>query len=257
MVHEENASENEKGEKMIKSGKTITIANRKGGSGKTTTAKNIAYDLTLCNMKVLLIDLDPQCNATEGLSGRKYSRSVIDILQQKDVHKSIYKTRFNDLDFLPGNDYLASIEILDDVLYHRTSPLRTEYDYIIIDTSTFFNKLTAEILKISDLVIIPTLLEDDSIKGVMTTIEEIITLFNGNIRCKVLPTMVDTTKYTEKLLLALKEDLGSICFNTYIRENTIWVRRSRQHHSPLSYRYKKTKAAKDYEKLTAELLEVM
>ena len=58
MVQIENASENEKEEKkMIKSGKTIAITNRKGGSGKTTTAKNIAYDLTLCNKKVLLIDL--------------------------------------------------------------------------------------------------------------------------------------------------------------------------------------------------------
>ena len=157
MVQIENASENEKEEKkMIKSGKTIAITNRKGGSGKTTTAKNIAYDLTLCNKKVLLIDLDPQCNATEGLSGRKYSRSVIGMLQLENVHKCIYKTRFNDLDILPGNDYLASTEILDDVLYRQISPLRNEYDFIIIDTSPYFNKLTAEILKISDLVILPT-----------------------------------------------------------------------------------------------------
>ena len=134
MVQIENASENEKEEKkMIKSGKTIAITNRKGGSGKTTTAKNIAYDLTLCNKKVLLIDLDPQCNATEGLSGRKYSRSVIGMLQLENVHKCIYKTRFNDLDILPGNDYLASTEILDDVLYRQISPLRNEYDFIIID----------------------------------------------------------------------------------------------------------------------------
>ena len=258
MVQIENASENEKEEKkMIKSGKTIAITNRKGGSGKTTTAKNIAYDLTLCNKKVLLIDLDPQCNATEGLSGRKYSRSVIGMLQLENVHKCIYKTRFNDLDILPGNDYLASTEILDDVLYRQISPLRNEYDFIIIDTSPYFNKLTAEILKISDLVIIPTLLEDDSLKGVMTTIQELITLFDGDIRCKVLPTMVDKTKYTEKLLLGLKEDIGNMCFDTYIRENKIQVRRARQHHSPLSYRYRKSKAAKDYEKLTAELLEVM
>ena len=179
MVQIENASENEKEEKkMIKSGKTIAITNRKGGSGKTTTAKNIAYDLTLCNKKVLLIDLDPQCNATEGLSGRKYSRSVIGMLQLENVHKCIYKTRFNDLDILPGNDYLASTEILDDVLYRQISPLRNEYDFIIIDTSPYFNKLTAEILKISDLVILPTLLEDDSLKGVMTTIKELITLFD-------------------------------------------------------------------------------
>ena len=133
MVQIENASENEKEEKkMIKSGKTIAITNRKGGSGKTTTAKNIAYDLTLCNKKVLLIDLDPQCNATEGLSGRKYSRSVIGMLQLENVHKCIYKTRFNDLDILPGNDYLASTEILDDVLYRQISPLRNEYDFILI-----------------------------------------------------------------------------------------------------------------------------
>lgn len=150
--------------------KIIAITNRKGGSGKTTTAKNLAYDLTLNGKHVLLIDLDPQCNATEGLTSRKYSRTVIGMLEWMPVRKCIYKTRFKDLDILPGNDYLASTEVQDDILIKQVLPIREDYDHIVIDTSPYFNKLTAEILKISDLVIIPTLLEDDSMRGVMTTI---------------------------------------------------------------------------------------
>ena len=97
----------------------------------------------------------------------------------------------------------------------RVLPVREDYDHIIIDTSPYFNKLTAEILKISDLVIIPTLLEDDSMKGVMTTIRELMALFGESIRCRVLATMVDRSKYAENLFTALKEDIGTLCFDTY------------------------------------------
>ena len=100
--------------------KIIAITNRKGGSGKTTTAKNLAYDLTLNGKHVLLIDLDPQCNATEGLTSRKYSRTVIGMLEWMPVRKCIYKTRFKDLDILPGNDYLASTEAVS--YTHLTLP---------------------------------------------------------------------------------------------------------------------------------------
>lgn len=238
--------------------KIIAITNRKGGSGKTTTAKNLAYDLTLNGKHVLLIDLDPQCNATEGLTSRKYTRTVIGMLEWMPVRKCIYKTRFKDLDILPGNDYLASTEVQDDILIKQVLPIREDYDHIIIDTSPYFNKLTAEILKISDLVIIPTLLEDDSMRGVMTTIRELMALFGESIRCRVLATMVDRSKYAENLFTALKEDIGTLCFDTYIRENRIPVRRARQHHAPLSYRYRYTsKAARDYERLTKEILEVI
>ena len=238
--------------------KIIAITNRKGGSGKTTTAKNLAYDLTLKGKRVLLIDLDPQCNATEGLTRRKYKRTVIGMLQWMPVRKCIYKTRFKDLDILPGNDYLASTEVQDNILIKQVLPVREDYDHIIIDTSPYFNKLTAEILKISDLVIIPTLLEDDSMKGVMTTILALMALFGDTIRCKVLATMVDDSRFAENLLTALKKDVGILCFDTFIRENHIAVRRARKRQVPLSYRYRYTsKAARDYERLTAELLEVI
>lgn len=236
----------------------IAITNRKGGSGKTTTAKNLAYDLTLKGKRVLLIDLDPQCNATEGLTRRKYKRTVIGMLQRMPVRTCIYNTRFKHLDIIPGNDYLASTEVQDDILIEQLSPLRQVYDHIIIDTSPYFNKLTAEILKTSDFVIVPTLLEDDSMKGVMTTIQELTLLFGDNIRCKVLATMVDDSRFAEDLLTALKRDVGVLCFDTFIRENRIKVRRARRRQVPLSYRYRYTsKAARDYERLTAELLEVI
>lgn len=78
-------------------------------------------------------------------------------------------------------------------------------------------------MKIIDLVIIPTLLEDDSMKGVMTTIQELMALFGESIRGRVLAMMVDRSKYAENLLVALKGDIKILCFDTYIREKRIPV----------------------------------
>lgn len=238
-------------------GKTIVITNRKGGSGKTTSAKNIAYDLTLDGNKVLMIDLDPQCNATDGMSGREYKRNVLGFLKYEKPEKCIYKTRFTDLDFIPGSDYLASTDIPDDIIKTQLYPLKSIYDYIVIDTSPYFNKLTAEVLKASDLVIVPSILDEDSLKGAMTTISELSTLFNKQIHCMVLPTMIDNSKFCRNQLDTLKQGLGKLCFNSFIRTDYIHVRRAREWRCPLSYKYPKSKSAKDYEELTIELLEVL
>lgn len=241
----------------MKQGKIIVITNRKGGSGKTTTAKNLAYDLTLLGNKVLLADLDPQCNATDGLTRRDYKKSVVSMLHREDIHKCIHATRFERLDILPGSDYLASEDIQDDIIMEQLGCVKKEYDYIIIDTSPYFNKLTAEILKTHDLVIIPTEIGEDSIKGMMTTIEELAALLGNGVKFKILYTKVDDTKETLKDLKELNEQLLPVSFRTMIRYNYVPVKRARKRKIPLARRYHLSKVTRDYLTLTDELSEVM
>lgn len=240
---------------MKEKAKIVVIANRKGGCGKTTTAKNLAYDLTLLEKKVLLVDFDPQCNSTDGLTSRNYKKSVIGLLKNEDIHKCIFNTRFKNLDILPGNDYLASEEVPDNIIKEQLEKVKDEYDYIIIDTSPFFNKLIAELLLVHDLVIIPCEVSEDSIKGMMTTINELSALCSNSIQFKALYTKVDESKETINDLKELQTQLGSVSFKTIIRFNHVPVKRARKKKIPLSKRYVLSKATKDYENLAKEIVE--
>lgn len=239
----------------MKQAKIIVIANRKGGCGKTTTSKNLSYDLTLLGKKVLLVDFDPQCNSTDGLTSRNYKKTVIGLLKNEDIKKSIYKTRFENLDILPGSDYLASEEIQDNVIKEQLEKVRSEYDYIIVDTSPFFNKLIAELLLVHDLVIIPCEVVEDSIKGMMTTINELSALCGNNINFKALYTKVDESKETLNDLKELQDQLSKLSFKTVIRFNHVPVKRARKKKIPLSKRYVLSKVTRDYETLAKEIVE--
>lgn len=237
-------------------GKVIVIGNRKGGSGKTTTAKNLAYELSKLGRQVLLIDGDPQRNATEGLSGKEYKMSILGLLKHEDVHRCIYHTRFQGLDLIPGNDYLANEKIEDHIFVQQLEHLKERYDYILIDTSPYFNKLIAEIMRAHDLVIIPTEINDDSIRGTMTTINEITQLF-PQAKFRILYTKVDRSKETQKGLQELQQQLAPVSFQRVIRYCYLPVKRARKYRSPLSYRYPHAKAAMDYAAIAKELLEVI
>ena len=100
--------------------KIITIVNRKGGCGKTTTTKNLGYSLAKKGYRVLLVDYDPQCNTTKGLSKRNYKKTVVDMMRGIDIRRCIYNTRY-DMDILPGNQFLASEEIANQVITDQMS----------------------------------------------------------------------------------------------------------------------------------------
>ena len=98
--------------------KIITIVNRKGGCGKTTTTKNLGYELAKLGYRVLLVDYDPQCNTTKGLSKREYKTTIIDLIRGKNVHKCIYTTRHN-MDIIAGNKFLASEDINNQIIVEQ------------------------------------------------------------------------------------------------------------------------------------------
>ena len=239
--------------------KTIVIGNRKGGSGKTTTAKNLAYDLTLLGKKVLLVDADPQCNCTNGVStiNRNYKKTIVAMLKGESIEKCIYHTRFENLDILPGNSFLASEEIKENIFVNQLQKVNDQYDYIFIDTSPYFNLLIAEILKANDLVIIPAEVTEDSIDGLVTTINELQMMFDSSARYRILYTKVDSSRETKNSLQELYDAFKDVSFSTAIRYNYLPVRRSRKNRVPISKKYRLSKVARDYESVALELLEVL
>ena len=233
--------------------KIITIVNRKGGCGKTTTTKNLGYELAKLGYRVLLVDYDPQCNTTKGLSKREYKTTIIDLIRGKNVHKCIYATR-HDMDIIAGNKFLASEDINDQIIVDQMNKVCSEYDFIINDTSPYFNKLTAEILFVTDLAIIPTTIEPDSLDGMSTTINEIEELCDYNINYKILLTQVNDLKSTEQDVKDLDENLEELILKTKIRFHRYAVKRARIKQQPLGKRYRRASVTKDYKKLANEII---
>lgn len=211
----------------------IAIVNRKGGCGKTTTAKNISYMLaTKHHKKVLLIDFDPQCNATRGLSNKEYQKTVLNVLDSYNIRKCIYRT-YHKFDVIPGSDYLASKQIELGVLERQIKCIQKEYDYIIIDTSPDFDQLIAEIIKSSSQIIIPTEVEADSLDGMTTTINELKALCGLTVNYKILYTKVDNSRSTQSFIKDLDTVYERNRFNTVIRENRNAIKKARLNRQPL------------------------
>jgi ATPases involved in chromosome partitioning len=233
----------------------IGIVNRKGGVGKTTTVKNLAYSLALLKKRVLVMDFDPQCNSTKGLCKRKFDKNISDVLAGKDIKRCIYHTRHN-MDIIPGDQYLGSTKIEKNILNEQLDKIKDEYDYILGDTSPFFNELIAEILLSSHLIIIPTEIEVDSLDGMTTAINELLYLCGHKVKYKLLFTKVTNLKSVNDDIKDLDSVLKKERMKTVIRYHRYAVARARKYQQPLAKRYKMASVTKDYKALAKEIVEM-
>lgn len=202
----------------------ITIANRKGGVGKTTTTLNLAYSLKELGKKVLVIDLDPQANLTGclGLENADNIKTIGHLLMAElDEERYLLKeyiTAYDDIDIIPSSIYLSVAEAQmrmetgsERILSDITETLQEQYDYILIDTSPSLNILTINALCAADSVLITADTQLFAIVGIselLKTIQKIKKRVNPKLSVKgILLTMCDSRTNLSKLLTEQVEEM--------------------------------------------------
>ena len=249
--------------------KTIAIANQKGGVGKTTTSINLAAGLAYLNKKVLLVDFDPQGNATQGVGYRVALKdlTVYDaILNDVDIHDCIKTLTKPPMDILPANINLAGADLelakieenREQLLKQALQEIKDNYDYIIVDCPPSLGLLNTNALTAADSVLIPVQSEYYALEGItqlLQTIRLVQKLFNPNLKIEgVLLTMYDArTNLSAEVGQEIRKHFKEKAYKTYIPRN---VKLSEAPSSGLSiYDYEiHSEGAKAYVALTRELL---
>ncbi len=247
--------------------KIITIANQKGGVGKTTTTMNLGVALAKSGHRVLLIDSDPQANLTSYL-GVTPDRTLEEIYLSKRIltdKRTFVETTSHGVDLIASDRALSGVEYYlftrsdrEQALTQFLEKFKSDYDFVLIDTPPSLGLLTINALVASDHVLIPVQAEFFSLEGIVKIRDEIDTIrsrWNPRLSiCGVLPTQISfRRKLTEEVLATLKTALGSLVFKNVIHDNSAVTESSGHAQSVIDYA-RASRGAKDYLAAAAELV---
>src|SRR6476619_1463641 len=246
-------------------GRVISFANQKGGVAKTTTTLNLGVALAEQNLRVLLVDLDPQGNLTmsQGLNPDTIERSMFDVLVhrvpiQEVVHHAEVDLAVSSIDLAGAELALSSMIGRERALEKALAPVKDTYDYILIDTPPSLGLLTINALVASNGVIVPVQCEYLSLRG-LVQLENTLSMIRENLNPEVgiegiLPTMYDSrTLHAREAVEILQENFGDLVFNTKIRKTVRYAEAPVKGTSVLKYEPSGS-AAQAYRDLAKEVL---
>lgn len=245
----------------------IAVTNQKGGVGKTTTSVNLAASLADLGKKVLLIDIDPQANATSGLGIDKNNleKSVYNLFFEELSDNYIISQVYPNLDVLPSSVDLAAIEIeLIDVsqkeyiLKNRLEILKERYDYIFIDCPPSLNLLTLNAMTFADSMLVPIQCEYYALEGLSQLIHTLGLVkerMNSHLTLEgVVFTMYDgRNNLSKEVVETVKENVDEYIFETYIPRN-IRLAEAPSYGMPITVYDPKSSGGEAYRHLAEELM---
>ena len=254
-------------------GKVISLINQKGGVGKTTTSINLAASLALLGKKILLIDLDPQCNATTGIGLNKgdIEKSIYNVFNgTASIEEATVKTKYRNLYVLPANINLAGIDIeleqsrdyfgvskAERLKYHLDK-IKNDYDYILIDCPPALGIITTNALTASDSVIIPVQCEFFALEGITQLLKAIMYTqanLNPNLSIEgVLLTMLDArTNLGLEVVEEIRSYFKDKVYNTII-PRLVRLTEAPSHGKPIVAYDPKSRGSEAYLNLAKEVI---
>ena len=250
-------------------GRIIAIANQKGGVGKTTTAINLSACLAEAGKKVLMLDCDPQGNATSGLGVNKNTAEITSydiLIGEATAEEAIVHTEYEGLDIIPSNINLSGAEIeligveqKEYILQKQISPLRDRYDFIIIDCPPSLNMLTVNAMTTADTVLVPIQCEYYALEGLSQLIHT-INLVNQRLNPRLRMEGVVFTMYDARTNLSLqvvenvKANLKQTIYKTIIPRN-VRLAEAPSHGMPINVYDSRSAGAESYRLLAEEVIE--
>lgn len=240
--------------------KTVAILNNKGGVGKTATAVNLAYNLAELGKRVLLVDMDPQGNASEFYKRYDFTKkSVKEVLEGKTRLKTaIRRTRYMDLDILPANMTLQmlreeKLQQGERTLFNKLWNVKDQYAYCIIDCPPAISVLTNVALIAADRVIIPVKATEYAKNGLSTVMDY---AYDYEVEASCLWTMYARGKMEREVMREIMAEYDCRVYESVIRRSSA-VEKSERRHRPLLKCASKAPATLDYMEFAKEFLEEM